>query len=302
MLRSLLLAAALALAASPAAAQDRYAPAAFVNDEIITNYDVEQRQRLLAMTGAPRAADLRRAALDSLVDEALKRSAGQSAGIVITEEQVDAGLDQFARRNNLTPERLASLLNQNRVARSALRDFIRTELIWRGLINRRFGSRGTPTEAEIAAAVASSRFVEKTTYNLGEISLPYGNSKDAVTRQAEDISRRINGGADARALAREHSRAATRAKGGEVGWVPEDRVPPRIASALRLTPTGGATAPIEVPGGVVILTVFDKRVETVTQEGESREEVSERLRNESLGQAAAEYMQELRARAYIETR
>ena len=70
--------AALALAlviGQSAAAQNLFAPVARVNDEVITGYEVQQRQRFMQLIGAP-GADTD-SVIDSLIDDRLRGPNGQ---------------------------------------------------------------------------------------------------------------------------------------------------------------------------------------------------------------------------------
>ncbi len=86
------------LAPAPAPAQgapDAFAPAAFVDGQAVTNFDVDQRARLLRFVGvAPDAGPAE--GLQSMIDDRLKRGAAKAAGIEVQPADVDAGLGRFA--------------------------------------------------------------------------------------------------------------------------------------------------------------------------------------------------------------
>lgn len=300
MLRTILVMALLTFASPPAEAQSAFSAAAFVNDSIITQYDVEQRAKLLTVAGAPRTDDLREMALQSLIDEKLKRRAGKDAGAAASEESLGQAMEVFARSLRIAPEKLEAQLRGAGVSQGALRDFLETDVIWGSVIRQRFGSRVDLTDADLDAEIAGKGLTQKVTYNLGELSMPDGANPGANLANARKIAADVRGGARFQDMARKHSRSPTRDKGGAVGWVPADRLPPDIATALESLEVGGVTDPIKVRGGLAVLTVFDKRVEEVTIDGETREAIRRRLIGQRLEGFAKDYLEKLRSAAYIE--
>jgi peptidyl-prolyl cis-trans isomerase SurA len=295
-----LILALLAFASPAAEAQSAFSAAAFVNDAIITQYDVDQRAKLLTVAGAPKDDGLRALALRSLIDEKLKREAGKIEDVSAPQDAIDQAMETFARSLRVAPDKLEARLKSAGVSSGALRDFLETDVIWGGVIRKRYGSRANVTEADVDAEIAESGLTEKVTYNLGELSMPDGANPAANLAKARKIAAELRAGANFQDQARTHSRSPTREKGGVVGWVPADRLPPDIAKALEGLEAGGVTDPIKVRGGVAILTVFDKRVEEVTINGETREGIRRRLISQRLEGYANTYLEELRSVAYIE--
>ncbi|HAV09469.1 MAG TPA: peptidylprolyl isomerase, partial [Rhodobacteraceae bacterium] len=78
--RTLLIAATAALALVPrlATAQGLFSPAYIVNDKIVTNFEIDQRAKLLTMLRAP--GDPAKVAREQLIEERLKLEAAQVLG------------------------------------------------------------------------------------------------------------------------------------------------------------------------------------------------------------------------------
>jgi parvulin-like peptidyl-prolyl isomerase len=308
MLRTLLITASLALGfaaglaggAMPALAQSEFSAAAFVNESIITRYDVEQRAKVLQLTGVPQTDSLNDQALQNLIDDKIKRAAAKDEGVTLDQPTFEGARANVAKALQVAPDQLDAALRKRGISPEALNDFLQGEVLWGMLIRYKFGAFAKVTDADIDAAIGERGLNEKVTYNLGELSIPNGNDPAATMSQARKIAADVRGGADFKAQARQYSRSPTRSRGGVVGWVPEDRLPPEVRSALKDVPVGGVTDPIKVPGGVAVLTVFDKRVQQVTINGETRDQIRSRLIAERLAGRADEYLKQLRAKAYIE--
>lgn len=253
--------AALALA-SGAAAQTAFAPAIVVNDDVITYYDVEQRARLLIINGAPNNQQLGNAAAEQLIDDHLRAQAGKLYQLSASPEQIDAGVDEFSQRIGMDRATLLSRMKQAGVDRAALDSLIASQLVWRELVNGRFGSRATPSEVELDQEIALAASNQTKSYRLQEISLPAGRGQEAEAQAAIGrIMNELNRGGDFSRLARRYSRAPSAQNGGDVGWVPATVLPEGLADLIASTPPGGVTQPFGVPGGVSIFRVLDTRDE-----------------------------------------
>lgn len=298
---ALILAAAAALAGQPAAAQVAgpagFAPAAFVNDQVITAYDLDQRRRMLAMSGGQ--ADEAQA-LDSLISSRLKRAAAAEAGIEANPQEVQAGLERFTASLGLSADTLQGRLKQAGVSRVALRDYVETEVMWTGYVRRSFMGRAQVTDAQLEDELANSDRLVRRAFDLSEIGMPFGNDQAGVMARAADISARINAGEDSAALARRFSQSPSRAKGGRVGLVPENRVPQPMREQLMALQPGQATQPIPVPRGVVVLVLHDIKTERAEVTPDLREQVRQRMLEERLSRLADGRLDELRAEAFIE--
>lgn len=301
-----LFAAAGALAPAEGRAQSRSDSAitsvAFVNGEVITNFDVDQRARLLGAMGAPAEGRSFEAGLQAMIDDTLKRSAAASAGISVPAQQVDDSIDNFARSNNLSRADLDARMRRAGVAEESLRQFVETELLWNTLIRRDYGPRADVTDLDLDDEIEAEGLDKKITFELGEIAVPARGDDEAVLRQVESIAAQINSGADFAAMARKYSRSPTAPRGGRMGAVPEDRLPPQLVAELRELKPGQVTRPLGVRGGIALLTVFSMTETPVELTPEDRERIREQMRRQRLARYAEGRLQELRAEAYIDRR
>ena len=125
LLRALTLTAGLALTLTPgtAPAQNLFAPAITVDEIVITNYELEQRRRMMTLLRAP--GDVNELSREQLIDDRLRLKAAREAGIEPSEQDVLDGMDEFAGRANLSREQFVAQLNQGGVDEETFRDFVR---------------------------------------------------------------------------------------------------------------------------------------------------------------------------------
>lgn len=246
----------------PAMAQNAYSAAAVVNDTLITNYDVEQRMRLLRLLGQ-NPPDPRSAALETLIDDKLREQAARAQGIQLTDERITEALNEFGRQRNMTGSQLVSRLGKQGVTRQAVVDLVANQVAYRDAMRARFLSRATPTETELESAALRAPGTANMSVLLAEIVLPYAERGPLKTEElAEQLYNSLSGGSSFAAAARKYSRANSARKGGKVGWLKLDTVPPQIASQLAILQDGQVTRPIPIPQGVAILQLIESKVES----------------------------------------
>ena len=73
-----------------------------VNDDPISDYDIEQRERFLAITTQRQPSpELKKEATDLLIDERLQMQQGRKLTVTVSEEDVTSVLEGMASKNNL---------------------------------------------------------------------------------------------------------------------------------------------------------------------------------------------------------
>lgn len=295
----------------PAASETLFRPVAIVNESVITGFDLIQRAQILAALGFPAAsADaLRAEALNRLVDDRLKMQEAKRYGITPSPEEIADGIARLAKQANMEADVFVASLAQRGVSRQALEDMVAAEIAWRDLVRKRFVSRIEPGEAEIDAEIALMKERTGVSYRLADIGLPVapdGSDRDKVRALAERIYRELAAGGDFRAAVRRYSRSPSAARGGEIGWVAAQQLPPEVAEALEGLEPGDITPPIEVPGGFSILKLLDRRVESLAaidaSDPELRERIRRQLMNREVARLAEGRLQELRRDAVVEIR
>lgn len=314
MLGAIACAAALLTAAAepaPAATQTMFRPVAVVNDSAITGYDLAQRAQIMVAMGfnAASADALRAAALDRLIEDRLKLQEAKRAGLTATPEQIAAGIEEVAQNANLSVDEFRALMSAQGVTEQALNDLVAADLVWRDLVRGRFARRIEPGEAEIDAEIALLGQRAAVSYRIAEIGLPStdaGRSEAETRALADRLSESLNNGGDFDKAVRTYSRAPSAARGGEVGWVPANRMPPEIDRALASLEPGQVTRPIVVSGGYSILKLIERRNDAGDTIDPSDPELRERIRKRLIGQQisrlAEGLLQELRRDALIELR
>ena len=127
-------------------------------------------------------------------------------------------------------------------------------------------------------------------------------SAEAAQRRLAGFRQQIESGrASFEALARENSEDGSAPQGGDLGWSSPGMFVPEFEEAMNKLPINGMSDPVVSRFGVHLIQVMDRRAVTLDAK-QQREQARNVLREQKFDEAYAEWLRELRARAYIEMR
>ena len=127
-------------------------------------------------------------------------------------------------------------------------------------------------------------------------------SAEAVQARLADFKRQIESGARRfEDLAREHSLDGSAAAGGDLGWAAPGQFVPEFEAALDALAIGGISPPVTSRFGVHLIQVNERRSVALDAK-QLREQARAALRERKFETAYAEWVKEVRDRAYVELR
>nr|WP_090109903.1 peptidylprolyl isomerase [Limimaricola pyoseonensis] len=246
------------LGAAPAMAQSGlFAPAIMVDGSAVTNYELDQRARLLSAFNTP--GDTAAEAREQLVEDKLKLRELQRVGMTLTDEGLQTAMEEFAGRANLSLDAFLAQLASQGVARETLRDYVKVNVSWRDYVRRRFGSDVEVTEGEVDAALARTGGPDALELLLSEIIIPAPPQRaQAAMARAQQISR-LRSTAAFEAEARAVSALPSRDQGGRLPWTPITNFPEGLRGLLRTLEPGEVTQPLPITNGVALFQLRDIR-------------------------------------------
>ncbi len=236
----------------PLSAQSPFETVITVNDAAITQYEIDQRARLLGLLRSP--GDPQEEARKGLIDDRLRISEARRAGVAPTPEEIQNGMAEFAGRANLSAEEFIAAIGQAGVDVETFRDFVSAGLSWRTFVQGRFGPRSQVSDAEVDRALSQNSLRRGgVRVLLSEIIVPAqgpnAEANQALIQRLSDTLRTENAFA---AAARRHSASGTRGRGGRLDWLPIGQVPPALRAAVLVLEPGEVTDPINLGPGVGI--------------------------------------------------
>ncbi|MCY4549495.1 MAG: peptidylprolyl isomerase [Defluviicoccus sp.] len=241
--------------------------AVVVNDEVVSVRDLRDRIRLvLFLSGIADTRESRRRIANqvvrTLVDERLQLQEAKKRGLTVSDDEVALALAEMERANRMAPGGLSSVLAESRVSQESLRAQFRARIAWSKLVRRRLAPRIDIGDEEVTAFLARLEASQgEEAYRLGEILLPVSRGDDEATvrNAALRMVAQIREGARFGALARQFSRTATAAVGGDLGWAARSDLDPAVAAAVAKLAPGDVLDPIRTVSGFRILTLTERR-------------------------------------------
>ncbi len=288
-------------APAPAAAQSSIK--VVVDDTAITSMDIQGRSRLLQIANRMNPGQAQKAAIDELIDDALRLRDARRRGIEIPDAQVDQAIAGIAQRSNMSPSQFAQALGQAGVPIGTLKDRLKAQLAWSQIVRARLRSE---VRAEQDDLIAQMRRQEKATSEVKAedfvlqrvvFTLPANAAAAVVSRrrqEAEQLRARFNGCEEGLALARGLREVAVI----NVGRRLAAEVTPQMWEALEGVPEGSLTKPSVTPQGIEMLAVCER----IPVEGESAAtsaSIDAEALDEQGRKLSEEMTRELRQRANI---
>jgi peptidyl-prolyl cis-trans isomerase SurA len=237
-------------------AQD-FSPRVYVNDRVITQFELDQRIEFLKVLRSP--GDLEEEALKGLIEDRLRGSEAERLDLEVAPEELKAGMDEFAQRANLTSDQLIVELAKVDIAAETFRDFVLAGILWRKAVRARYAGLVPISENDIDLALEAATRPGALRVLVSELVIPVPEGEDGTEQlaRATELSRSVRGEGAFAEAAQEFSAAPTAAEGGRLDWMPLSNLPGPIGAAVLALGSGEISKPLVVPGAVVLFMLRD---------------------------------------------
>lgn len=235
---------------------------AIVNDDIITNKDVAKRIAFLKLRRSK--GDLKKIALEELVDQKIKMQEATKRNKRANDAQVNAAFKNFASGNKLKPAQLTTVLNQNRITDTHFKEYIRSQISWNRTVGSKFqfDVRNKARKNSLNEIRKSGgKKPETNEYILQQVIFVIQNSKRKAIlkrrkQEAEAFRLQFRSCSTTKAAAAGQLDVTVRA----LPRVLEPQLPGEWSKAVISAPIGGTTEILETPKGVEFLAICSKTV------------------------------------------
>ena len=292
--------------AAPAWAQAEQSIVVLVNDDPITVYDVEQRQRFLAVTTQEQPSPaLKKKATDMLIEERLQIQQARKLGITPSEEDVTKVLAGMAKNNNMSPEQLGAALGQMGVNIKTLRDRIRAQVVWQDVVRKKFRRDVSIAESDVDKALGSAADAEapkeETTFQLRQVKyeIPTDADQASIAKQlaaVESVRAKVQSCSNLSSLTKDM-------KGFKIKTL-QDQLPGSLGQPMRTlvmnAKIGQMTPPTLSGSAIEAYAVCGKHA--IKGNPEKRQQTEMKLLEEELGIRAEGLLRDMRQDAFIEYR
>ena len=277
--------------------------AVMVNGEPITNFDIEQRSKLITLS-THKPSD-RKQVIDELIDEKVKIREGKKFGIEPSASDIDQTYAAMSARMRISADQLTKSLESQGIRPETLKSRMKADMVWTNLVRGRFKESLQISEKDVDKAVQVTGEEKPDTqsfeYKMQPIVLIVPRGSDAATvetrrKEAEALRGRIQTCDEANTFFKSMQNAAIQ---GSITKTSAD-IPVSLRELLDGTPIGHLTPPEVTKQGVEMVALCARNPTTV--DTPKKKEVREKMFAEKYDAKSKAYLREVRGSAMIEYR
>jgi len=287
---------------------------AIVGQEAILLSDLKERAlpylvRIYAQVpeGPARSANISQLytmVLDTMIDEQLESDAATKAGVDITDEQVDAAIEQTAAQNNISINEILVEAKRSGLSIKNYREELRRQLIQRAMIEVRLRGRINVAESDLKSSyrrLTLEERMQKPQRTLALYLSPGRTESERVTNRklAQSIAQRAKQGEDFRTLIDTYSTSSNSGLRPQAAPAQEPKEIQRATMALEV---GETSDPIQIQGQWLIIQVIERPPSELPAYNEARAQIHERVYMEKITTARKHWLDSLRRGTHVEKR
>jgi peptidyl-prolyl cis-trans isomerase SurA len=315
-----LLALAAFLLPAPARARVVDKVAAVVGNDIVLLSEVEHRMgpfrgEIDRIPDLParqkRLEQLRKEALDSLVDERLMLQEADKLKISVTPDEIDKNIEQIKKDNSWSQAQLEQAVkNQGYKTYLDYRNDVRKQVLKFRIVGLQVRQRVNVSDDDVRA------YYEQNVKSLDAdakvharhifFKLPAGAASSLVSQvmtKARQVAARARAGDDFAELAKKETEdPATRPTGGDLGSISRGSLPGHVEAVLFSMKVGEISEPIRTDGGVHVMKVVGRDAGSARPFSEVKEQVRRQLFEQELEKQLKLWLQDVRKKSFVDVR
>ncbi len=244
---------------------------AVVNNEVITQFELNDRMRIVMQqlqkrgTPLPPQEVLEKQMLERIITDRVQLQFAKETGIRVDDLQLDKTLQRIAQENNMTVEAFRGALEKDGVSFAKFREEIRDEIILGRLREREVENRITVSDGEVEnfLSTRAAQTGGEDEFNLAHIlvRVPEQASPEQIQGKRAHAEKAL---AELKKLgfaqvAASYSDAPDALQGGVLGWRAASRLPALFLETVNGLKPGESSAVLRSPNGFHILKLLDKR-------------------------------------------
>ena len=261
----------LALSAGVATAELLDQVVAVVEEDIITQSELEERTRIIGKqieqsgTPMPPQSQLMDQVLEYMVIARLQMQFAEKRGISLPPGAVLKEIQTMATRNGMDPRQFQRQIEREGIRFKNFYDYLHEQLLTQHLqqIESRRLVRVTEDEVTNFLRLHGDRLQTSNRYRLSHILIAIPKQmaigeQARIQAKAQALAERVRRGEGFASLALTESDGRNALNGGDLGWRAEAELPGFAADAIVKLETGGVTEPLQSPSGFHLFYLADK--------------------------------------------
>lgn len=291
---------------------------AVVNDEIVLQSEVDQfviaQRKAMEETESPEAqkalSQLRKKALDDLVDARLIAQHAVELKLSVTQEEVDRAQEEVRSQNKLDEAGFREALKQQGFTMEAYRKNLKRQILNLKVMRTAVQSRVSVSEDDVRAYYkqSESQMAQTSTVHLRQILLAVPDKATPIQvetrrQEAAKLIEQMRAGKDFDVLAKKFSEdPSAKENGGDMGWIEKGTLVDALDKAVEGMEPGDVRGPIRTERGWHVLKVVDKKNANLRPFEEVKDKLRQQLYEQQVEKATQAWLRELRRKAHIDIR
>jgi peptidyl-prolyl cis-trans isomerase SurA len=277
--------------------------AALVNGVPVTELDITQRIKIIAVTSHKSAS--RQEALKALVDDQVKIFVAKRYQVAASDQDVDNAFGTMAQRSHVQPRQLEEQMTRQGLSVTAFKSKLRADISWGNLIRGKFASTLQISDSDIRSEVLKDAgkdkdkdTAESKVYTLYPITFvaPNGAADGARRNEAENLRSRFTSCEEGLKLARVLRGVVVRdpikRNSGDLA--------PQLREILDKMEVGRLTLPEVTPQGIQMFALCERNEGGV--DSSAKRAAREEIFNKRFEAESKKYLDEVRRQSMIEYR
>ncbi len=292
--------------------------AAVVDDEVLTEYEVNRQFMPLAGLGHSILdegerekwfVEKRKDTLDEMVNTVLVLAEGRKLGIEVSPQQVAGHLQQIKKENSWSDEDLDGFVRQLGFAGlSAYREHVEKEMLKAQMISVKIGSRAAPSKDDVERVFLRDYHGGKAQDEIRAehilLKVPNLTTPDQlreVRRKIESLrTDAVNGTKSFDDLARDHSEDLSAKDGGDLGWFSRGIMDPAFERVAFGLATGKVSDVFQTQFGFHVVRVVARREAPIDNPARVKRLIQMELELDNRVQGYEAWVKELRLTHAVE--
>lgn len=275
-----------------------------INNKAITYSELMDRYRFVLATSKIKVGAtedrklLLNQVIDKMIDEELIRQEGANLKIEVNEGEVREAVEFMASQRKQNVAQYKGFFGANNLSYDNYLKQVEAEILWSHIMSEVLRSKIKVTDVEVKELFEQHKFSTNVKqFLVAEILI--SKSDNNAAQLAQKLTVELRGGADFKNIVRQFSSSFTSENSGEIGWVSQNDIDPKIYNAISKLGKGGYSEPVLLADGYHIFKLLDSKSENKIAERDlsaaKNAIFSRKLQSLSKG-----YLMDLRKKSYVE--
>jgi len=284
---------------------------AVVNDEVITQQDVDQLLSVLYAQYSQEYKDdellqkmeeVKKDILNQVIEDKLVLSRAKELGIKVADSEIDERLD-YIKKGFPTEEEFYKTLKTQGITIANLKDRYMDQIMMKKLVDYEVKSKISvlPSETSDYYEKHKDQFMEKAQYRVKNILIKAKDEAafELARIEMDNVYNKLKAGEDFDALAKQYSQGPNAEKGGDIGYIEKGQMLETLDKTIFKLKAGEFSEPVKSEIGYHIFKVEDIKYGESANLEEVQKDIQLMLFQNKFKVMVSEWLSNLKKKAYI---